>query len=127
MKSRPDLASQIDEGLNFFLWLIGRQYDPDSFRREYSQSGPRGKAHAPIPEMYNYIAKERKEQRILQLIEYRPTFLSWTRGYLQQDPADILRNGESVARAAFLKITMKRNMGPPETARGKEAGWADAG
>jgi hypothetical protein len=50
------MAAQIDAGINFFLWLTGRKYDSDSFRRAYSQRcpGPHSKKAAPLSEMYAY-------------------------------------------------------------------------
>src|ERR1700733_8341068 len=64
-KSKPGMAAQIDAGINFFLWLTGRKYDSDSFRRTYSQRcpGPHSKKAAPLSEMYAYVKKEREEQR----------------------------------------------------------------
>ncbi|GJP91104.1 hypothetical protein AlacWU_04003 [Aspergillus niger] len=107
---RSTLASQIDAGLNFFLWLTGRSYDATSFRRTYSQAGPCRKRSAPLAEMYHYIKKEREEQRLLKLTDYSPSFLSWAGRYLFQDPATITSGGNSVAVAALSKIRMQMSM-----------------
>ncbi|OJZ91757.1 hypothetical protein ASPFODRAFT_27617 [Aspergillus luchuensis CBS 106.47] len=101
---RSTMASQIDAGLKFFLWLTGRSYDATSFRRTYSQAGPCRKRSAPLAEMYFYIRKEREERRFLKLTEYSPSFLSWAGRYLFQDPATITSDGNSVAVAALSKI-----------------------
>jgi hypothetical protein len=108
-KSKPGMAAQIDAGINFFLWLTGRKYDSDSFRRAYSQrcSGPRSKKAAPFSEMYAYVKREREEQRLLHLAEYAPYFQSWAGRYLQEDPAVVLSRGDSLAGAAVRKIDRK--------------------
>ncbi|RAK99169.1 uncharacterized protein BO80DRAFT_478634 [Aspergillus ibericus CBS 121593] len=107
---RESMASQIDAGLNFFLWLTGRSYDANSFRRTYSQAGPCRKKSAPLAEMYSYIRKEREEQRNLKLSEYSPSFLGWVGRYLFQDPVTILLCGNSVAVAALWKIRTKMSI-----------------
>lgn len=129
LERRPSMASQIDAGLNFVMWLTGQKHDATSFRRTYSQAGPAGKRPsgkrpAPLAEMYAYIRREHKEERTLELLEYTPSFLSWATRYLLQDPAQILARGHSVAGTVLLKI--RRNMRiahknrPPQTKkRGK--------
>jgi hypothetical protein len=111
-KSKPGMAAQIDAGINFFLWLIGRKYDSDSFRRVYSQRcpGPRSKKAAPLSEKYAYVKKGREEQRLLHLAEYVPCFRSWAGRYLREDPAVVLSRGDSLAGAAVRKISKKINV-----------------
>jgi hypothetical protein len=106
-KSKPGMAVQIDAGLNFFLWLTGRKYDADSFGRAYSRRCPRSRKAAPLAEMYAYVRKESKEQRLLHLAEYAPCFRSWAGRYLQEDPATVLSRGDSLAGAAVRKIGRK--------------------
>src|ERR1700722_7950532 len=108
-KSKPEMAAQIDAGINFFLWLTGRKYDSDCFRRAYSQRcpGPRSKKAAPLSEMYAYVKKQREEQRLLHLAEYAPYFRSWAGRYLQEDPTVIFSRGDSLAGAAVRKISRK--------------------
>lgn len=103
------MAAQIDAGINLFLWLTGRKYDSDSFRRAYSQRcpGPHSKKAAPLSEMYAYVKKECEEQRLLHLAEYAPCFRSWAGRYLQEDPAVVLSRGDSLAGAAARKIGRK--------------------
>ncbi|KAK6513418.1 hypothetical protein TWF281_005044 [Arthrobotrys megalospora] len=103
-KNRPPMAAQIDAGLNFFLWLVGRRYESSSFREAYASGRPRSGKNAPLGEMYGYLKTERGIGRILTPEEYGPIFLNWVGRYLKQDPLLMILNGESPVAAAVNKV-----------------------
>ncbi|KAJ5585300.1 uncharacterized protein N7459_005100 [Penicillium hispanicum] len=129
LERRSSMASQIDAGLNFIMWLTGRNHDATSFRRTYSQARPAGKwpsskRPAPLAEMYAYIRREHEEERTLELLEYTPSFLSWATRYLLQDPTQILAQGHSIAGTVLLKIRTNMSIAhkgrpPQKRKRGK--------
>jgi hypothetical protein len=101
------MAIQIDAGLNFFLWLMGKDHNPTSFISRYLSKRPHSIKIAPLPEMWAYIRKEYTEARRLQLEEYSLSFLSWVSRYLNQDPTVVLASGISLARTAADKLLSK--------------------
>jgi hypothetical protein len=101
------MAIQMDAGMNFFLWLIGKDHNPTSFVNRYSSKRPRSIKTAPLPEMWAYVKKEAAEGRKLQLEDYSPSFLSWVSRYLSQDPVFVLAGGISLARAAADMIVSR--------------------
>lgn len=103
-QTRQSMAAQIDAGLNLFLWILGKPYDPSSFAREYAHGRPHSSKQAPLAEMYAYARKERETDTILAVQEYAPPFLSWVYRYTGQDPALISLRGESIAGTAIKKI-----------------------
>lgn len=129
LERRASMASQIDAGLNFVMWLTGQKHDPTSFRRTYSQAGPAGKwpsgkRPAPLAEMYVYIRREHEEERTLELVAYTPSFLSWATRYLLQDPAQIRAQGYSIAGTVLTKIRTNmsiahKNRPPQKRKRGQ--------
>lgn len=76
-KNRESMAIQIDAGMNFMLWLMGKDYNPTSFTNRYSGSRPRFVHTAPLSEMWGYVRKEAVEGKTLRLEDYSPSFLSW--------------------------------------------------
>lgn len=99
-------ALQIDAGTNFFLWLIGAEYDPDTFDRHYTAKLARS-ANAPLPEMWAYVQKEEEEGRILQLDEYSSGFRLWAERYIEQDLAALLAAGSSIATATSSMVRQR--------------------
>lgn len=100
---------QLDAGINFILWLLGKAHDHDRFTRQYRDTSkrPRSIRHAPLPEMWQYVRKEITEGRVLQLIDYSPSFLSWAARYIGQDPSLVLAEGASLARAVANNIVSR--------------------
>ncbi|KAI9870338.1 MAG: hypothetical protein M1830_004363 [Pleopsidium flavum] len=85
-KNRGSMAIQIDAGMNFILWLIGKDYQPTSFVNRYSGSRLRFVHTAPLPEMWGYVRK---------------------RLYIGHDPALVLATGASLAGTAAKKIVSR--------------------
>lgn len=101
------MALQLDAGINYFLWLLGRNHSTTTFRNQYSLSGcPRFlfKGSASITDMWRYIQKEREEGKKLRLEDYSPDFLNWASRYLGRIPADVLASGESLASVAASSV-----------------------
>ena len=106
-KNRGSMAIQIDAGMNFILWLIGKDYNPTSFVNRYSGSRLRFVHTAPLPEMWGYVRKEAVEGKKLRLEDYSPSFLSWVCRYIGHDPALVLATGASLAGTAAKKIVSR--------------------
>ncbi|KAL8718407.1 MAG: hypothetical protein Q9225_004450 [Loekoesia sp. 1 TL-2023] len=106
-KRRESMAAQIDAGMNFILWLIGKDYSHTSFVYRYLGSRPRCVHIAPLPELWCYVRKEAVEGKRLRLEEYSPSFLSWVCRYIGHDPALVLATGASLARTAAKKIVSR--------------------
>jgi len=105
--NKPAMALQLDAGINFILWLLGRTHSTTTFRDQYSLSGcPRFqfKGFASLRDMWRYIQKEREEGKKLRLEDYSPNFLNWASRYLGRVPADVLASGESLASVAASSI-----------------------
>lgn len=106
--SRVKMAVQIDAGMNFFLWSLGKQHDPNTFQRHYASCGcPRLKKSAPLLEMWNYVKVETAEKRYLQLEDYSSLFVRWVGRFLRRDPTAVLAARCSLAGEA-AKIIRKR-------------------
>jgi hypothetical protein len=105
-ENKGPIGLQLDAGINFILWLLGKAHDHDRFTRQYRDTSkrPRSIRHAPLLEMWQYIRKEIIEGRVLQLIDYLPSFLSWAARYIGQDPSLVLAEGASLACAVTNKI-----------------------
>lgn len=101
------MAIQIDAGMNFILWLIGKDYNPTSFVNRYSGSRLCFVHTAPLPEMWGYVRKEAVEGKKLRLEDYSPSFLSWVCRYIGHDPALVLATGASLAGTAAKKIVSR--------------------
>jgi hypothetical protein len=106
-KNRGSMATQIDAGMNFILWLIGKDYNPTSFVNRYSGSRPRFVHTAPLPEMWGYVRKEAVEGKRLRLEDYSPSFLSWVCRYIGHDPSHVLATGASLAGTTAKKIVSR--------------------
>lgn len=112
---RASMALQIDAGMNFFLWLIGRRYDGNTFGRHYKFAAPRANKAAPLPEMWAYVRKERETGRSLTLQEYSPSFLTWARRFLGDTfPSGVLPVGESVADRIATEIRRRLSLAATE-------------
>lgn len=106
---RPNLAVQNsvcqDAVLNVFLWLIGKRYSLSSFttiQRKHQKGAPRS---APLKELWQYVQSEKDIGRILKEQEYEQGFLTWARGFLKEDPTNILERRESIAGAICKDIS----------------------
>lgn len=102
MDRRPKMAAQLDAGLNFFLWLTGRKDTATSFRQAYSRHGRLDQA--PLADLWAYVKRECDEQRILQIDEYTPSFVTWAGRYIGEDPYTIASQGTSLATTAATKL-----------------------
>ena len=111
------------------LWLVGKEYSSDSFRKECSQSNTNllyglaplhctnfSQSHtnlfcrsAPLPSMWTYRQKEREEDRKLELNEYSPTFVRWAQCCLQYNLASIIEACGSLADLLIQKITGRQS------------------
>lgn len=101
-KSRKEeLGVQIDAGMNFFMWLQARDYNPTSFTKAYAIY------NAPILEMRHYLQHEGRKMRFLLIEEYSSDFVCWARYYLRQDPQLITGAGKSLTREAADKVASK--------------------
>ncbi|KAL6718105.1 hypothetical protein ACLMJK_004191 [Lecanora helva] len=106
-KNRESMAIQIDAGMNFMLWLMGKDYNPTSFTNRYSGSRPRFVHTAPLSEMWGYVRKEAVEGKPLRLEDYSPSFLSWVYRYIGHDPALVIATGASLAGTAAKKAVQR--------------------
>ena len=119
IKNRESMAIQIDAGMNFMLWLMGKDYNPTTFTNRYAGSRPRFVQTAPLSEMWGYVRKEAIDGKTLRLEDYSPSFLSWVHRYIGHDPALVIATGASLARTASKKVVQrihKRSQSsPPST------------
>lgn len=106
-ETRQQMATQIDGGLNFVLWLLGRRYNADVVTREYASCDRHHGKNAPLPELWAYLRRETSEGRNLRLDKYRPGFVSWARRHLRQEPHGVLSTGGSLAKAIAEPIRKK--------------------
>ena len=108
-----NMALRIDAAFNFFLWLIGKSYDPISLQQRYSQHR-RGMPAlvAPLEEIRYYIRAEKEKQSLLQREDYSAKFWFWTEGFLKETPSAILKKGKSVAVAVREKLNINPRLLP---------------
>ena len=106
-KNRESMAIQIDAGMNFMLWLMGKDYNPTSFTNRYSGSRPRFVHTALLSEMWGYVRKKAVEGKTLRLEDYSPSFLSWVYRYIGHDPTLVIATGASLAGTAAKKIVQR--------------------
>ena len=101
------ICCRLDAALNFFLWLVGRDYNENSFSK--GQNGRRRGAPSSslLTEMHGYVREERLLQRNLREDEYEQTFLIWARCFLDEDPAVLLARGQSLAWTLRQKISTR--------------------
>ena len=97
-----EVGLHLDAALNFFLWVVGRDYNEKSFTKSQASRRRGVPSSAPFTEMHQYVRQEESLQRHLKLDEYEPGFLTWARHYLQEDPAVLLTRGKSLAQALRL-------------------------
>ena len=75
----PGAASysvQIEAASNFLLWLLGKPHDSVAIQRTATDGAFKGHKGAPIVAMRRYAALEKKEQKVLNKVEYHSAFLS---------------------------------------------------
>ena len=99
---------RLDAALNFFLWLVGRDYNKNAFTKSQASRRRGVPSSAPFTKMHKYVRLEESLQRHLRLDEYEPDFLTWARYYLQEDPAALLTRGQSLAQA--LRLNWRRSL-----------------
>jgi len=102
-----EVCLRLDAALNFFLWLVGRDYNENAFTKSQASRRRGVPSSAPFTEMHEYVRREESLQRHLRLDEYEPDFLTWARHYLQEDPAALLTRGQSLAQA--LRLNWRRS------------------
>ncbi|RYO94012.1 hypothetical protein DL762_000760 [Monosporascus cannonballus] len=77
-------SQRFDAACNFFLWLVGRSYDPivlNGLELTFSRR-PRNIVSAPIAELWRYISLEREMGKILMQEEYDSSFWTWAKQFL---------------------------------------------
>ncbi|KAH8898206.1 hypothetical protein GQ53DRAFT_881225 [Thozetella sp. PMI_491] len=109
--NRLSMGTQIDAGMNFALWLAGKPYDANTFRRGYFLAPPCSKKAAPIGKMWAYLKLEIELGRNLQLQEYLPTFVAWAGRFLRRDPALVISMGDSLVNSVATMFRARMRLG----------------
>ncbi|RYC65635.1 hypothetical protein CHU98_g560 [Xylaria longipes] len=107
--SRPSMAQQVDVGMDFLLWLTGNPFDPLVCTQAYHGGRPKIGMRAPLPELNAYAKRERDKNRVLDLSEYTPSFLSLLQRFTQRDLTEAAAKGDSVAEIAIKTLTRLKN------------------
>ena len=111
---KEQMANQLDGGLNFMMWLTGRQYQPHSFHTSYQPSagyfGCFNQKSAPLLEMWSLLAEEKSQPQLLKLEDYPSAFIRWAGRYLCQNPYALLAKGESLVEKAAERVSAKMSI-----------------
>lgn len=120
----PKVSAQIsvrqDAAINFFLLLLGKDGVETTFIKRQAEHRRGVPGSAPLPELWQYVNKEEFLQRRLAKHEYEPSFWTWAHTFLKEDPAAILKRGDSVVGKIRQEIGDRirtRNLEPERSAK----------
>ena len=100
-------SARIEAASNFILWLLGKPHNPITIQRRIMERVLYRFDMAPISDMRCYVAPEKKDQKILDQIEYFLEFLSWAQEYWGNELDIRVQEKKSVVRACAGKMNKR--------------------